>query len=59
MFAKIMSKRNLSGQLGLRLNPEILERIKKDAAEEQLDMSDIARRAINKYYQDKDDGIKA
>ena len=45
--------------IGVRVKTETAERIRRDAEKEELNASDIIRRAINKYYQDKEDGIKA
>ena len=44
--------------LGVRVRQETADRIKNDAEREDLDASDIIRRAINKYYE-QIDSIKA
>lgn len=53
-----MTEKKYTERLGVRVKPETAIRIREDAAREELDSSDIIRRAINKYYQDKD-GIQA
>ena len=53
-----MTEKKSTQLIGLRIKQETAERIKRDAASEELNSSDIIRRAINRYYEEKD-SIKA